>query len=322
MPSESYEKFRQLLQRGAFAEAAAFAERASMSGGDRSEFWLTQQAVALTRLGQHEKAVSVAEQAMRVAPHNVYALLAKADACLGAGCVKEALACYEESLNYDAGIARARKGVLNCLIRLEDGARISSLLSEWNLPPLEAARWRVKALMILKRNDEAMEACREWLRLKPDHPEALWQLADLEIAREGMETVRARFARLARIPSRPPVYAEIYASLCRRAGETQAAAEQYTRLATAAPTPRIQRKQAFILAKTGREADAIPMMEEFLRADPRDFYMHAAYEAASRRSHQIERAQKFYQELLALHPDEKSLHGRLRRVSKPALPSN
>jgi hypothetical protein len=37
---------------------------------------------------------------------------------------------------------------------------------------------------------------------------------------------------------------------------------------------RIQRKQAFALAKSGKEVNAIPIMEELMKLDPKTFYLH------------------------------------------------
>jgi tetratricopeptide (TPR) repeat protein len=194
--------------------------------------------------------------------------------------------------------------------------RILECLAEWNLPAATAVRWRVKAFIGLGMEDEALGACQEWLRSSPDNPQALWELTRLEVAREGLDAVRVRFGRLARIPSRPPVYREIYASLCRRAGKIEEAVGQYEKLTAAGGDVRIQRKQAFALAKAGQEMEAIPVMEELLRVDPRDFYLHSAYKAACRRVHDLERARRFYQELTISHPDEKALYGSLRRINR------
>ena len=318
MPSLSYQEFRDLLKRKAYREASSFAERQSLLYGDKNEFWLTQQAVALNCARQYERAIKIAEKALKSAPNNGYALLAKTDAILGTGRVKEALAYYEELTNFKDKniISRSRRGLLSCLVRFKDWLRILSLLAEWNMPASNAMPWRIKAFIGLGREDEALDACREWLRLSPDHPDALWKLTELEVAREGLEPVLKRLGRLAKIPSRPPIYREIYASLCKRSGKMEEAIEQYTKLSASCVDFRIQRKRAFALAKAGEEETAIPMMEELLRLDPKDFYLHSSFTAACRRVGDLERAWKFYNKLIALHPDIKAIHGRLRRIEK------
>jgi tetratricopeptide (TPR) repeat protein len=174
----------------------------------------------------------------------------------------------------------------------------------------------VKALTGLGRVDEAMALCREWLREAPDTPGGLWALVELEITREGLESVMARMRKVARIPSRPPVYREIYASLCRRAGQPEKAARIYERMVRETSNAKTQSKRAFALAKSGREAEAIPIMEELLRQDAANVYLHSAYAPACRRAGMLERAETFYVELLERYPEEKGLYGRLRNVRR------
>ncbi|MEW6442390.1 MAG: hypothetical protein AB1640_15745 [bacterium] len=210
MASRSYKAFRELLDRKAFAEAAALAERNCLDGSSDSAFWHTQRAVALSLAGRFEQAVAAADQALQREPGNAYALAARAGACLGDDRAEEALAGYEEALRSgDARILpRARKGLLQSLSMLKRWPQILGALSEWNLPPETAYPWRIKALAGLDRRDEALDACAELLRVSPDHPQALWQMADLEISRDGLEAVRMKFARLARIPTPPPRYSQ------------------------------------------------------------------------------------------------------------------
>jgi len=42
------------------------------------------------------------------------------------------------------------------------------------------------------------------------------------------------------------------------------------------------------------------MMEELLKFDPKDFFIHTSYVSACKKSHQIERVLKFYEELVEL----------------------
>ena len=152
--------------------------------------------------------------------------------------------------------------------------------------------------------------------MRPDHPPALWELSELEVAADGLETVRARYERLARIPTLPPVYREIYASLCRRAGLPELALKEYQKIGDAGEGTRVQKKQAFLMAKTGREQEAIPLLEELLTLDPKDIYLHSSYGAACARVNQIERAIEFYIRLMGTHPEEKGLYGRINRLKK------
>ena len=316
MSTVSYQEFRALLEQRAFEDAVAFAEREILRAGVPSSFWYTQLAIALTRAGRHDQAVRAADQALAARPDDMFAVAARGEALQGAGRLDAALADFEEAETYPRVKDRARRGTLNCLAKMGDWSRLLSSLSEWQVEGEAASYWRVKALAGLKQDAEAIDACQDWLKESPDNPRALWQLTELEMRRDGLEAVLSRMGRLARIPSSPSVYGEIYASLCRRAGKAEAAVKQYDRLVAKTPDARLQRKQAFALAKSGREEEAIPILEELLRTDPRDVYLHSSYGGACRRAGQLEQAWQFYQELLALHPDEKALYGRLRRIGK------
>ena len=316
MSTASYQEFRSLLEQRAFEDAVAFAEREIMRSGAPSSFWHTQLAIALIRVGRHVEAVNAADQALNIRPDDAFALAARAEALLAAGRWGDALTDFAEAEAYPRLKDRARRGMLNCLARMEDWSRLLARLSEWQIRGEAASFWRVKALVGLDQDDEAAAACRDWLEESPHNPRALWQLTELEVRRDGLETVLGRMGRLARIPSSPPVYGEIYASLCRKAGNSEAAIKQYDRLVAKAPDTRLQRKQAFALAKSGRELEAIPIIEELLRADPRDVYLHSSYGGACRRAGKLEQAHGFYEELITLHPEEKALYGRLRRIDK------
>ena len=316
--SKPYEQYRELLSQRQFGEAARFAEQAHLEGNPRNPFWLTRQAAALTRAGEYDQALTVSEQALAIAPANPYALLCLAEALSGLRRYKEALEVYEPiAANANDKVATiARNGMLACLAELRSWDRILEQIGIWQLPPDKVYRWRVKALEGQNRTVEAIDICHQWLKDNPDHPQALWALTELEIRRDGFDAVLARMGRLARIPSRPTVYKEIYASLCKRAGKPELALKQYEKMMHTASAPNIHRKQAFALAKSGREPEAIALMEELLMLNPKDFYIHNAYIPACRRVKQLDRAMEFYQRLLESNPGEKSIYGWLKKLEK------
>jgi tetratricopeptide (TPR) repeat protein len=314
--SNQYSHYKDLLSQGQFGEAARFAEQAHHEGNPENPFWLTRQAAALTRAGECAQALTVAERALALSPANPYAVLCVAEALFGLNRSKEALDYYELIAADDSHKAAtvARKALLQCLAELRIWDRILELIGIWDMPPDQVYQWRVKALDGQERADEAIETCHQWLGKQPDAPRALWALTELEIRRDGLDAVLARMARLARIPSRPTIYKEIYASLCRRAGKPELALKQYEKIVHSTSNTSIHRKQAFALAKSGREPEAIALMEELLRLNPKDFYLHSAYIPACKRVKQLDRALAFYQKLLESHPEEKSLYGRMRKL--------
>ena len=312
--SQEYDQYRNLLKQGQFLEAARFAEYQYRQGNPNSPFWLTRQAAALSRQGDYTRAFKIANQALSLQPTNPYAILAVAEALYGLKRIKEAVAYFKEISEEKKLSPFARKGILDCLAVEKDWHQMLHLLAQWEMPPDAAYRWKVKALEGLNRRDEAAATCREWLKISPDNPQALWTLTELEIQQEGIQPVLLRLGRLAKIPSRSSIYKEIYASICRRAGKPELALEQYAKLTRAEANSNIYRKQAFLLAKSGKELEAIPLMEELLKLNPRDFFVHKAFIPACGRVGQLERALAFYEELVASNLEEKPLFGRIRRI--------
>ena len=296
-----------------YAEAVSFAEKEA--NAQNSEFWYTQLSLALKRMGDTAGAIENARKALMIAPRNSYALLAYADALSSAGRTSEALSAYEEAARDTATADRAQEGVFQCLAAQKNWTAVLERLTQGN-DGRDYPYWRIRALGSLGRTDEAIGICEEQLKSTPGDSKILWALVELEITRDGLEQVMRRYERIAKIPSRPPVYTEIYASLCRRAGISEKAIAQYEKLEMKTTAPGIVRKKAFALAKTGKEDEAIPLFEELLRADPRDMYVNASYVSACRRKGLLNRAWKTYHDLIGQFPDEKTLLGRLKKISK------
>lgn len=314
--SEAFAEFQQLLKQKRYKDAAGLAEKECQKNSSPDPFWLTQQAVALVRAGEPERALAAAKQALAVDPSNPYAIMVAADSLLQLGRVEESLAHYREALAFGKVAPRGRKGALDCLSRLSRWDDMISLLAEWALPEEESTPWKVKALAGLGRREESIAECTRWLGRVPDHPPALWALTELEVERDGLAPVIERMERTLRIPSLPPVYREIYASLCRKAGRPEAALREYEKLEAQGAGPRVQKRQAFLLARSGKESEALPLLEELLRAEPADMYLHSSYEAACKRMDDTERAINFYTTLLVLHPEAKGLYGRIRTLRR------
>ncbi len=316
MTSEAYEDFRELLERNSTTEAIELAERQLVEAGGVDEFWLTQLSRAHLRAQHRWQALEYANRALEQAPNNGFALVARGKAHRSLKNYDRAVSDFEEGLSMKRVVKQSRWGLVTTLTRMERWEELINRLNEWEFPEEQLLRWRLKAYAGLEQYDQARDTAKRLLEIEPDDPRTLWELVDVEIEQEGLESVKERYARLARIPSRPRIYREIYASLCRRAGDEETAAEQYAQLQKEDADPSIQRRRAFTLAKTDREEEAIPLMEELLRQSPNDHYVHNAYKAACERVGELERVWSFYGELLRIHPDEKSLYGRRKKIAK------
>ncbi|MBD3316881.1 MAG: tetratricopeptide repeat protein [Chitinivibrionales bacterium] len=316
MPSQIYIQYKNLMKSGAFRAAAELAEREAIGASTRGEFWLTQQANALLRCGEPQKALACAKRAVALAPRNGYALLSCANAEKDCGDTQSALADFRALYNDPRVGSRARDGALACLEAMGNWKELLAEAVSAGLEPEQVLRWRTPALAGMGHRDEAIEACREWVRLSPGSSRAHWKLVELEIERDGLEQVRLRMGRQAKIPNQAPIYGEIYASLCRKAGMERSAVGQYEKLAAGGGDVRFSRKQAFAMAKTDRVEEAIPILEEVLRTNPKDNYAHTSYIAACRRAGVLPRAEAFYTELIGRFPTIGGLYGRRNAVRK------
>jgi len=312
--SREYNKYNELRKKGHHIEAARFAEQKYFEGNRNNPFWLTRQAAALIRAREYKKSLEVAEQALSINPSNPYSMLAVADGLRGLKRTDEALRYYEEIIGDPKITFSVQKGILFCLEAEKEWDKMLRRMGQWEMPKNAVFAWKVKALAGQKRWDEAIEICGQWLAVQPDLPQALWALTNLEIQRDGLESVLKKMGRLAKIPSRPRVYKEIYASLCKKAGNSELALKQYEKLTRTGSDIWNQRQQAFALKKSGKLSEAIPMMEELLKLDPKDYFIHTSYVSACRKAGQMERVLKFYEELVELNPEETKLYGRIKNI--------
>ncbi|MFC1858273.1 tetratricopeptide repeat protein [Thermodesulfobacteriota bacterium] len=316
MTSKKYQEYRDLLKKRHYAEASRLAELEYLGDDKNNPFWLARQAAALSRAKKFEKSLEIAKQALALEPSNPYSILSVAEALFGLNRFAEAVDYYEEIYREPKLSSFSQKGILDCCAKMKQWDRILELIEIWKMPPDMRLRWEVKALAAQNRVTEAIRSCRKWLEMKPDYPEALWAMTDLEVRRDGIETVLSRWRRLAKIPSRPSIYNEIYASLCRKSGKNELALKEYDKISQTGSKTYIQRQQVFTLAKSGRETKAVSMAEELLKLNPKDIYVHSSYMGACRRLGQMDRALRFYETLIDMHPEEKSIYGRIRKIKK------
>ncbi len=314
MANSEYLKYKKLFDQGRYQEAVRFAELRHLEGDPKNPFWLTRQAAALSRDQRYNEAFDVAQQALSLNPANPYSILAVADALAGLKRMDEAIIYYEEIVGEKKVSFSARNQMLYCLGAKKEWDKILYLIKQWNIPENMMLKWKSKALEGQNRVDEGIKACKKWLEIEPDIPQGLWILTRLEVERDGLETVLKKMKRLSKIDSRPYVYKQIYASLCKTAGKAKLALKEYEKLSCTGSNINNLRNQAFSLAKTGRETEAIPLMTELLKINPDDFYIHNCYIAACGRMGQLEDALKFYKELFEANPAKNKLYGRIKTV--------
>lgn len=312
--SSEYEEFKKLIARKQFRQAAVYAEEQYFH--DKNIFWITQQAYAYIRAEQYERAFESAKEVLTLEPGNTYALLSAADALRGLKRFDEALWYYKEASGREKVRSRVSKGICECLLQMKEWQKLLDFLSLQPDPEDVYVLYRIKALKATGKSEQAINLCRDTLsRLQHDRS-ILWELTELEIEQDGIDRVIEQMGRFARIPTFPPIYKEIYASLCRRAGKNDLALKTYDKMDSGVQDVRIQRKKAFTLAKTHHEQEALPLFEELLKLNPKDIYLHSSYGAACTRIGEIERGINFYYTLLHLYPEEKGIYGYINRLKK------
>lgn len=312
--SFEYDEFKKLIARKQYRQAAVFAEEQYFH--TKNIFWINQQTYAYIRAKKFDRALECTKEVLTLEPDNVYALLSAADALGGLQRFDEALWHYKEASGQKKVRNRALKGICECLFQMKEWQKLLEFLNSQSCPGNEAVLYRIKALRATGKTSEAIELCRDTLSHLPHNPPVLWELTELEIEQDGIDTVIEGIGKLARIPTFPTIYKEIYASLCRRAGKEDLALKTYDKMGSGFQDIRIQRQKAFTLAKSHQEQAALPLFEELLKHNPKDIYVHSSYGAACTRIGEIERGINFYHTLLNLYPEEKGIYGYINRLKK------
>lgn len=306
----SYDEFKLLLKKGSFREASLVAKRAAEAGGRDAVFWCNQQAQALLKGNKPKEALRIALQVLENDPENCFAMLAAAEAHFLLGKIGDAQTYYHTASGCTATFEEGKKGIVNCLIKLK---RFTDALDEMDGCPRLGSFWfplKIRALSGLGRIGEAVAECTRWLDGAPNDRTAQRVMFDLDVAYLGEDAALVKYETLAKTASKMSIYRVLKNELLQRCGKGDAVENKKP-----AELFLLSRK-AFTLAKTGRERDAVQLMEVVLRKDPCNEYVNNGYIAAARRIGYMVPAMKFYQELSRLHPEEQGLHHYVRKVSK------
>lgn len=320
MTTEPYKEFQHLLKNKEYQSALIIAKNESLKCNDKNDFWLTQIAITYFNSSEFQKSLKYSELALKFAKKNIYPLLIRAESLYFLKLYDSALEAYKESIILDQNSSRAKIGILNCLAAKKDWEMLITENNRFDLDIHKKYGYKIKALLGLKKIEEGISVCHEWLKISPDDKSALWHLTKFEIQKFGLDATREKMGKIAKIPSKPLIYSEIYATLCKQSGLTEVAIAQFNKISSKLTSNSVIRQKAFILAKSNKEAEALPLMEELLRIDPDDMYVHSAYMAAAKRMNYVETAWNFYNNLISKFPDNKKLYGKLKAMQK-LLPS-
>ena len=310
--TEEFSRFQELLKSGNLTAALKVVEQQLLEKTD--PFWLTQQARVLVKQRKYKPALQVAQKSLSIKAADPYTILTLGDALFGLNRYTDALEYYKETISFSKLRALGHRKVLDCLVQLKNWQELLRYNTRVEIDAVDFYPYQVKALGNLERTAEAIQVCNTWLNLQPHQPRALRELMELQIKQDGLEAVLQHMERMAQIPSLPAIYKELYAALCARAGDHAKARNQLAELKKSSTDPWVERRNAFAMAKNGQERDAIPLLEEFLRSEPEDKYLHASYAAACRRVGELSRALEFYEQLLSANPEAKSLYGRIKGI--------
>lgn len=99
------------------------------------------------------------------------------------------------TLKFERLSQRSQRGVLECLSKLKNWQEILLNISTWEMAEQDKYRYRVKAMAALGRHDEAIEDCNKWLQVQPHNHNALWELMELEIRRDGLDNVLSKMGK-------------------------------------------------------------------------------------------------------------------------------
>jgi len=313
----SYDAFKELLNKLRFREAAYFAQKAAIAYSRDRAFWLNQQSVALLRYGRPAEALVTAEEAQKLQP-GYFSLLLCAEALLLTGDFETALAAYRKLGSVPTVADKAQRGTLDCLIKLYRLDEALLALADFYKTGEMLFSYKARILHGLDRVTETLDVCNQWIGVSPANRAAWWRVCTLEVMRDGLATTLTKYEALAASAPRQAIYRELCAILHLKSTFTTPDIKSPT-IGSPPPPAGTMPKQAFVLAKSGKENEALPLFEELLRTDPADQYISNAYTAASRRVGYLENARQFYRALQLLFPEEKSMYCRMDAIARDLL---
>jgi tetratricopeptide (TPR) repeat protein len=269
----------------------------------------------------------LAEEVLAQDPQHPEALSILGDILLKQRHQREALECYRQAYNrapkpYLAlKVVRALKELKDYIEALEEVERVLVV------DPGNLAFLKEKALILgrLKRYDQALDVYEKIRELSPND-----SFVEKEILRlRGQDRPRGQMAtdlrRVVAMESKRDnaQMRGLLAETLKEAGQVREAAAEYGAAADLDPNnPYFIKQQAFCLYRLNQYDEAIRLLSEAFKKDPSDFYVSVTLEKCFKAQGNLKGLLQLFEETLHLHPGERSLYGKIRKLRKRLDPAS
>ncbi|MFH1652751.1 MAG: RecQ family ATP-dependent DNA helicase [Pseudomonadota bacterium] len=295
-----------------------FEEAISVEG--ETPFLLTNLGYSLLQLGELTQARLVLEKALRQDQQNTYALNHLAHVAEKEGKHKEQIELLSESVRLKPDEITTRVSLVWALIKtkkMKSAIPHAIWLSEQKKSDIRALKAAAITFERAGMKDESKELLKKIASISPGSGFVAKALLDLSDGSDGDKIVE--IARLLKIPGNRNNFElhTTYIKLLESTGEHQKAIDAARNMVKLFPDNwRVKKAFAHMLVRMNRYEEAISDIFECLKSDPGDFYLHNALLKIAKNTGLSETIYSLYTEIIKIHPGDKRLLGRRRRIQK------
>ncbi len=309
----------ELKRAGNYARAIALFEEAIESQGS-TPFLLSNLGHSFLLAGDLVQARGVLEEAIARDPKNTFARSFLAGVAEKEGRAKEQIELLSEVVAISPDDLLGRVNLAWALLKSKKSKEALEH-AEWLFsraePSPKAFKTAAAVFKAAGRLDDARAAFKKLLSISPNDGFAMKELLELGEGEKGGKL--HEIENLLKLPANKANRELLFARVkyLESAGDVEAAAKAAAEIVAAFPDD-IKVKTAFtyLLVRVKRYADALPLLGELLKLNPKDYYLHNTVLRCAKESGGLEGAYALYTELIREHPAEKALFGRRRRIQQ------
>lgn len=312
---EIIDKWKVLKKKGEHREALVLLEEA-LTYYPRNDFLRYSLGETFFHLKRYQEADAIALEILAENPHYSPALTLKGDILYSTGLFEEALSFYYRAYSKKKNPFLAVR-LIKALLEGEEYEEAFGICQDYpDHPLIKKQRARIYA----KRGEEekASTLYQDYLEDRPQDLFAYKERIRLKIKDMEPEDAVRELKTLIKVGGRSKNahLHTLLASSLERLKEYERAVLEYEKALQIDPENMFNRKQlGFCLARIDRGEEAIPLLVEVFRQDPRDFYVRNKLLSLYREYHREEEGKDFFIEIIK-EKDIKSLWSVVKRLDK------
>ena len=313
-------RIKSLKESGRYEEAEEEIRRSLEREPDHLHFKLSLADLYL-REDRLTESRSLVEEVLTQDPQHPQALSVLGDILLKQHSSEEALACYRQAFNRDPRSYLVLKAAraLKAMGRYEEA--LQELENVLIVKPESLSFLREKAFIFnrTKRYDQALEIFEKIKKISPDDPFVQKEILRLRSRTRPDDHVLKELQRVIAMDSKKDD-AQMHGLLAQKlkgAGQVREAAAEYGTASKLAPDNLFfVKQQGFCLYELERYQEALRYLSEVFRKDPTDHFVRSALGKSFEALGDLKGLLDLYEETFRLHPAQKSLLGKMKKIRK------